>query len=81
MGQSRATNAGTRASNIVAIADTRTYWLDNVALAGGEEMVGRVLGKLQSLLQAELGSNPRVLFPTSHLRSTTLSAIAASIWS
>jgi hypothetical protein len=39
-----------------------------------------VLGKLQSLLQAELGSNPRVFFPTSHLRSTRLSAIATAIW-
>ena len=38
------------------------------------------LGRLQALLQQELGSNPRVFFPSEHLRTDKLSGIAASIW-
>lgn len=38
------------------------------------------LGRLQALLQQELGSNPRVFFPSEHLRTDKLSGTAASIW-
>jgi len=39
-----------------------------------------VLPRLQALLQHELQENPRVFFPTEHLRSNRLTAIAAAIW-
>jgi predicted ATPase len=37
------------------------------------------LGRLQALLQQEMGSNPRVFFPSEHLRTEKISGIAASI--
>lgn len=39
-----------------------------------------VLGRLQALLQQELGNNPRVFHPSAHLHSPALIGIAASIW-
>ena len=40
-----------------------------------------VLGRLQALLQQELGNNPRVFFPSQHLHSQPWSDLATSIWS
>jgi hypothetical protein len=39
-----------------------------------------VLGRLILLLQQEIGQNPRVFFPTPHLRSPRITAIARAIW-
>jgi energy-coupling factor transporter ATP-binding protein EcfA2 len=39
-----------------------------------------VLGRLQALLQQELGNNPRVFHPSPHLQSLALSALANGIW-
>jgi energy-coupling factor transporter ATP-binding protein EcfA2 len=39
-----------------------------------------VLGRVQALLQQELGMNPRVFFPSVHLRSDALAGIARQIW-
>jgi hypothetical protein len=39
-----------------------------------------VLGRLIALLQQEIGQNPRVYFPTAHLKSTEITAIARAIW-
>jgi energy-coupling factor transporter ATP-binding protein EcfA2 len=39
-----------------------------------------VLGRLQALLQQELGANPRVFLPSIHLRSQPLLDVAATIW-
>ncbi|QDM17557.1 hypothetical protein [Tardiphaga sp. vice278] len=38
------------------------------------------LGRLQALLQQELGSNPRVFFPSDHLQSPKLTALSAAVW-
>ena len=40
-----------------------------------------VLGRLISLLQQELGANPRIYFPSEHLKHQGIASIAASIWS
>jgi hypothetical protein len=39
-----------------------------------------VLGRLIALLQQEIGQNPRVFFPSPHLRSKRITAIARAIW-
>lgn len=39
-----------------------------------------VLGRLTALLQQEIGQNPRVFFPTQHLRHPGLTTIANEIW-
>lgn len=39
-----------------------------------------VLSRLQGLLQHEVGANPRIFFPSEHLRSDSLRAIARQIW-
>jgi hypothetical protein len=39
-----------------------------------------VLGRLIALLQQEIGQNPRVFFPSPHLRSERITAIARAIW-
>jgi energy-coupling factor transporter ATP-binding protein EcfA2 len=39
-----------------------------------------VLGRLQALLQQELGNNPRVFFPSPHLRTQPLVDLANQIW-
>jgi energy-coupling factor transporter ATP-binding protein EcfA2 len=39
-----------------------------------------VLGRLLALLQQELGANPRIFFPSEHLRSAELEALAERIW-
>jgi AAA domain, putative AbiEii toxin, Type IV TA system len=38
------------------------------------------LGKLHSLLQHEMGSNPRLFFPSHHLQVSALRSIANEIW-
>jgi hypothetical protein len=39
-----------------------------------------VLGRLTALLQREIGQNPRIFFPTAHLKSSRITAIAQAIW-
>jgi len=39
-----------------------------------------VLRRLVALLQQEIGQNPRVFFPTAHLKSPRITAIAQKIW-
>lgn len=39
-----------------------------------------VIARLRSLLQQELGENPRIFFSSPHLRSDNLRAIAENIW-
>lgn len=39
-----------------------------------------VLGRLTALLQQEIGQNPRIFFPSAHLRSPRITAIAHAIW-
>ena len=39
-----------------------------------------VLGKLHALLQQELGENPRIYFPSEHLRSEPLHLVAQALW-
>jgi hypothetical protein len=42
---------------------------------------GRIaLGRLQSLLQKEMGSNPRIFFPSVHLQVPAIQSIAKLIW-
>jgi hypothetical protein len=38
------------------------------------------LGKLHSLLQHEMGSNPRLFFPSEHLQVSALRSLANEIW-
>jgi len=38
------------------------------------------LGRLQSLLQKEVGTNPRIFFPSGHLQVPALRSIADEIW-
>ncbi|WP_084802025.1 AAA family ATPase [Bradyrhizobium sp. Ec3.3] len=38
------------------------------------------LGRLVALLQQELGANPRIFFPSEHLRSQKLTDVAGTIW-
>jgi hypothetical protein len=39
-----------------------------------------VMGRLVSLLQQELGENPRIYFPSDYLKHQDIASIAASIW-
>jgi energy-coupling factor transporter ATP-binding protein EcfA2 len=39
-----------------------------------------VIGRLIALLQKEIGQNPRVYFPSQHLKSERIGAIARAIW-
>jgi hypothetical protein len=39
-----------------------------------------VLGRLRALIQEEIGQNPRIFFPTAHLKVPRLTAIARAIW-
>jgi energy-coupling factor transporter ATP-binding protein EcfA2 len=39
-----------------------------------------VIGRLQALLQEEQGANPRVFFPSVHLRSAELTDLVRNIW-
>lgn len=53
-----------------------TYAADPASMRRGKI----VLGRLQALLQQELGANPRVFLPSIHLRSQPLLDVAATIW-
>ena len=39
-----------------------------------------VLGRMQALLQQEIGANPRIFFPSDHLRTESLRAVAQAVW-
>jgi energy-coupling factor transporter ATP-binding protein EcfA2 len=60
----------------IAVQAQTDYEADQVALRRGKEVIGR----LQAFLQQELGMNPRVFFPSHHLRSDSLRAIALETW-
>jgi energy-coupling factor transporter ATP-binding protein EcfA2 len=60
----------------IAVGAQTDYDADPVLMRRGSV----VLPKLQTLLQQELGSNPRVFFPSNFLRSDVLRKIATEIW-
>jgi hypothetical protein len=60
----------------IAIQAQEDYTADPVAMRRGKV----VLGRLIALLQQELGANPRIFFPSTHLRCDALRTIAAQIW-
>jgi predicted ATPase len=60
----------------IAVQAQLDYTADPVATRRG----AIVLGRLQALLQQELGANPRIFFPSLHLRSDALRAIAGQVW-
>jgi energy-coupling factor transporter ATP-binding protein EcfA2 len=60
----------------IAVQAQLDYCADPAAMRRGSI----VLGRLQALLQQELGANPRIFFPSLHLRSEALSAIAGQVW-
>lgn len=60
----------------IAVQAQTDYTDDPVAMRRGKA----VLGRLQALLQQELGETPRIFFPSQHLRSDRLSAIANQVW-
>lgn len=39
-----------------------------------------VLGRLQTLMQQEMGANPRIFIPSEHLRTAHLHSIAQAVW-
>jgi predicted ATPase len=39
-----------------------------------------VMGRLSALLQQEMGANPWIYYPSEHLRTAELTAVAAEIW-
>jgi energy-coupling factor transporter ATP-binding protein EcfA2 len=60
----------------IAVRAQADYAADSNTLRRGKE----VLGRLQALLQQELGANPRIFFPSVHLRSDDLQALSRNIW-
>lgn len=60
----------------IATAAMRDYGSDTPSMRRGKV----VLGRLHSLLQQELGANPRIFFPSEHLRCTELETLAQRIW-
>ena len=60
----------------IAVAARADYDANPTTMRRGKE----VLGHLQALLQAEMGSNPRIFFPSRYLRCQLLANIAATIW-
>jgi energy-coupling factor transporter ATP-binding protein EcfA2 len=60
----------------IAVRGQADYAADPTTMRRGKE----VLGRLQALLQQELGSNPRIFHPSQHLRSQLISDIASAIW-
>jgi hypothetical protein len=60
----------------IAVQAQDDYAANPATLRRGKE----VLGRLKALLQQELGTNPRVYFPSEHLRSEGLTVIANTIW-
>lgn len=60
----------------IAVQAQLDYAADPVVMRRGSI----VLGRLQALLQQELGANPRIFLPSRHLRSDALRAIAGQVW-
>jgi energy-coupling factor transporter ATP-binding protein EcfA2 len=60
----------------IAVQAQADYAANPVNLRRGKDVIGR----LQALLQQELGANPRIFLPSQHLRSATLQALALEIW-
>ena len=60
----------------IAIDARNAYDTDPSSMRRGKE----VLKRLQSLLQQELGGNPRIFLPSEHLRTPLLAQIHATIW-
>jgi hypothetical protein len=74
----RQRNKGGSSPNHGAIANQAQADLneDRVGLSRGK----LALGKLHSLIQHEMGSNPRIFFPSQYLQVSALRAIANEIW-
>jgi hypothetical protein len=60
----------------IAVAAAADYEADAATMRRGKLVMNRV----KSLLQDETGENPRIYFPSQHLKSERLSTIAATIW-
>ncbi len=60
----------------IAVQAQADYAANPTVLRRGKD----VMGRLQALLQQELAANPRVFFPSQHLHSDALTAIANIIW-
>ncbi len=60
----------------IAVQAQRDYDANQRTFRRGKDVIGR----LEALLQQELGMNPRVYLPSQHLRSESLRAIALEIW-
>jgi hypothetical protein len=60
----------------IAVQSQADYAADPTSMRKGKI----VLGRLQALLQQELGANPRVFLPSVHLRSQPLLEVATAIW-
>ncbi len=59
----------------IAVRAQEEYAADPEGMRRGKE----VLGRLRALLQTEMGTNPRIFFPSEHLRSVSLRAIAERV--
>jgi hypothetical protein len=60
----------------IAVEAQTDYAADPIILRRGKKVIGR----FQALLQQELGNTPRIYFPTIHLQSDVLRALALKIW-
>jgi len=60
----------------IAVQAQADYAANPVNLRRGKAVIGR----LQALLQAEQGANPRMFFPSLHLRSDALADLVRNIW-
>ncbi|SDK00253.1 Predicted ATPase [Bradyrhizobium sp. Rc2d] len=60
----------------IAVSAAADYEADTAKMRRGK----LILGRLKSLIQEEIAENPRIFFPSNHLRSERLSEIAATIW-
>lgn len=59
----------------IAVRAQEEYVADPEGMRRGKEVVGRV----RALLQTEMGANPRIFFPSEHLRSVRLRTIAERV--
>lgn len=60
----------------IAVQAQTDYAANPAGLRRGKAVIGR----LQALLQQELGTNPRIFSPSVHLRSDALETVARDIW-
>lgn len=60
----------------IAVQAAADYTADPARLRRGK----LVLGRVRALLQQELGTNPRVYFPSEFLQTPVLAALAQSVW-